>query len=65
MVCVWGCRDVFWGVYVIFSRTQKLVTLSSTEAKYFALAAGIIFFTVYLELYLPGPRRWMYFSQGG
>ena len=25
----------------------------------------IIFFTVFLEIYLPGPRRWMHFSQGG
>ena len=51
-----------------FSRTQKSVTLSSTEAEYVALAAGIketIFLTVYLEFYLPGPRRWMHFSQGG
>ena len=49
-------------------RTQKSVTLFSTEAKYVALAAGIketIFFTVYLEFYLPGPRRWMHFSPGG
>ena len=51
-----------------FSRTQKSVTLSSTEAEYVALAAGIketIFLMVYLEFYLPGPRRWMHFSQGG
>ena len=58
-----------WGVCVIFSRTQKSVTLSSTEAEYFALlAAGIketFFLTVYLEFYLPGPRRCMHFSQGG
>ena len=50
-----------------FSRTQKSVTLSSTEAEYVALAAGIketIFLAVYLEFYLPGPRRWMHFSQG-
>ena len=49
------------------SRTQKSVTLSSTETEYVALAAGIketIVFTVYLEFYLPGPRRWMHFSQG-
>ena len=51
-----------------FSRTQKKFTLSSTEAEYDALAAGIketIFFTAYLEFYLPGPRRWVHFSQGG
>ena len=30
-----------WGVCVIFFRTQKSVTLSSTEAEYVALAAGI------------------------
>ena len=50
-----------------FSRAQKSVTLSSTEAEYVALAVGIketIFFTVYLEFYLPGSRRWVYFSQG-
>ena len=51
-----------------FSRTQKKVTRSSTEAEYVALARGDqgdVFFTVYLEFYLPGPRRWMHFSQGG
>ena len=57
------------GAYVsFFSRTQKSVALSSTGAEYVALAAGIkerIFFTVYLDFYLPGPRRWMHFSQGG
>ena len=52
---------------LFFSRTQKSISLSSTEAEYVALAAGIketTFFTVYLEFYLPGPRRWMHFSQG-
>ena len=38
---VWGCRDVCWGVCAIFSRTQKSVNLSFTEAEYVALAAGI------------------------
>ena len=54
---------------IFFSRTQKSVALSYTEAEYVALAAGIkktiFFFTVYLEFNLPEPRRWMYFSQGG
>ena len=62
VMCAGACVSFF------FSRTQKSVALSSTEAEYVALAAGIketIFFTVYLELYLPGPRRWMHFSQGG
>ena len=38
-----GSRDVCWGVCVIFflSRTQKSVTLSSTEAEYVPMAAGI------------------------
>ena len=55
--------------HYFFSRTLKKVTLSSTEAEYVALAAGVkemlLVFTVYLEFYLPGPRRWMDFSQGG
>ena len=47
-----------WGVCVIFflSRTQKSVTLSSTEAGYVAMAAGIkekFFFAVYLEFIFP------------
>ena len=53
---------------LFFSSTQKSVTLSSTEAEYVALAAGIkemFFFTVCLEFYLSGPRRWMHFSHGG
>ena len=58
-----------WGVCaVFFSGTQKSVALFSTETEYVALAAGIketIVFKVYLEFYLPGPRRWMHFSQGG
>ena len=41
-----------WGVCVIFSRTQISVTLSSTEAEYVALAAGIketiLFFLRYI-----------------
>ena len=37
-----GYHNVCWGVCVIvFSRTQKSITLSSTKAEYVALAAGI------------------------
>ena len=57
-----------WDVCVIFfSRTQKRVTLSSTEAEYVAMAAGIketFFFAVYLEFYNSGPQCWVHFSQG-
>ena len=63
MMCSGACVSF----YFIF-RTQKSVTLSSSEAGYAPLAAGIketICFTVYLEFYLPGPRRWMHFSQRG
>ena len=51
-----------------FSRTQKKVTFSSTEAEYVAMAAGIketIFFAVYVKFYISGPRRWVHLSQGG